>query len=85
MRGDTGFKLETLTNGDYKLMIEPIMYITYNGVKTVMTATEAALYNQLTGGDLINKFGPLSHKNLPLRCSWRRTTSAILHGQARLT
>ena len=63
--GDTGFKLETLTNGDYKLMIEPIMYITYNGVKTAMTATEAALYNQLTGGDLINKFGPLSHKNLP--------------------
>ena len=57
---------DELTNGDYKLMLEPIMYITYNGVKTAMTATEAALYNMRTGGDLISKFAPLSHKNLPL-------------------
>lgn len=62
----TGIKYDKLTNGDYKLMIEPIMYITYNGIRTAMTATEAALYNIQTGGDLINKMGPLSHKNLPL-------------------
>ena len=62
----TGFKYDDLTGGDYKLMLEPIMYITYNGVRTAMTATEAALYNMQTGGDLINKMGPLSHKNLPL-------------------
>ena len=31
-----------------------------------MTATEAALYNMQTGGKLINKMEPLSHKNLPL-------------------
>ncbi len=63
--GDMGFTLDTLTNGDYKMTIEPIMYITYDGVEWAMTATEAALYNQQTGGDIINKFGPLSHKNLP--------------------
>ena len=62
----TGIEFDDLTNGDYKLMIEPIMYITYNGIRTAMTATEAALYNIQTGGDLINKMGPLSHKNLPL-------------------
>jgi len=62
----TGIDFYDLTNGDYKLMIEPIMYITYNGIRTAMTATEAALYNMQTGGDLINKMGPLSHKNLPL-------------------
>lgn len=62
----TGIEFDDLTNGDYKLMVEPIMYITYNGIRTAMTATEAALYNQMTGGDLINKMGPLSHKNLPL-------------------
>lgn len=62
----TGIKYDKLTNGDYKLMLEPIMYITYDGVRTAMTATEAALYNMQTNGDLINKFGPLSHKNLPL-------------------
>lgn len=61
-----GIDFDDLTNGDYKLMIEPIMYITYNGIRTAMTATEAALYNMHTGGDLINKMGPLSHKNLPL-------------------
>lgn len=31
-----------------------------------MTATEAALYNLKTNGDLNYKLGPLSHKNLPL-------------------
>ncbi len=62
----TNIKYDVLTNGYYKLMLEPIMYITYNGIRTAMTATEAALYNMQTGGDLINKMGPLSHKNLPL-------------------
>ena len=62
----TGIEFDDLTNGDYKLMLEPIMYITFNGIRTAMTATEAALYNMQTGGKLINKMGPLSHKNLPL-------------------
>ena len=61
-----GIAYDKLTSGDYKLMIEPIMYITYNGIRTAMTATETALYNIQTGGDLIRKFAPLSHKNLPL-------------------
>ncbi|MCM1488178.1 MAG: hypothetical protein NC203_07420, partial [Firmicutes bacterium] len=61
-----GINYDKLTNGDYKLMLEPIMYITYNGIRTAMTATEAALYNIQTGGDLCRKFAPLSHKNLPL-------------------
>lgn len=64
--GHVGIEYDKLTNGDYKLMVEPIMYITFNGIRTAMTATEAALYNMQTGGDLINKMGPLSHKNLPL-------------------
>ena len=62
----TGIEFDDLTNGDYKLMLEPIMYITFNGIRTAMTATEAALYNMQTGGEMINKMGPLSHKNLPL-------------------
>lgn len=62
----TIIEFDDLTNGDYKLMVEPIMYITFNGIRTAMTATEAALYNMQTGGEMINKMGPLSHKNLPL-------------------
>ena len=64
--GHVGIEYDKLTNGDYKLMVEPIMYITFNGIRTAMTATEAALYNMQTGGEMINKMGPLSHKNLPL-------------------
>lgn len=62
----TRIEFDDLTNGDYKLMVEPIMYITFNGIRTAMTATEAALYNMQTGGEMINKMGTLSHKNLPL-------------------
>lgn len=62
----TRIEFDDLTNGDYKLMVEPIMYITFNGIRTAMTATETALYNMQTGGEMINKMGPLSHKNLPL-------------------
>lgn len=62
----TRIEFDDLTNGDYKLMVEPIMYITFNGIRTAMTATEAALYNMQTSGEMINKMGPLSHKNLPL-------------------
>ena len=57
---------EMRENGNYKLMSEPIMYITYNGIRTAMTAAEAALYNLKTRGNLIRKFAPLQHKNLPL-------------------
>ena len=62
----TRIEFDDLTNGDYKLMVEPIMYITFNGIRTAVTATGAALYNMQTGGEMINKMGPLSHKNLPL-------------------
>lgn len=61
-----GIEFDKLIGGDYKLMLEPIAYVTYNGVRTALTATEAALYDLKTGGDFGAKFGPLSHKNLPL-------------------
>jgi hypothetical protein len=63
---DTGIKFDKLTNGDYKLLIEPIAYFTYNGVFMAMTATEAALLDVQGGGDLRAKMAPLTHKNLPL-------------------
>lgn len=62
----TGFNYDTLINGDYKIFIEPIAYITFNGVKMAMTATEAALYDQQLNGELRSKMVSLSHKNLPL-------------------
>lgn len=62
----TGFDFDTLINGNYKILLEPIAYITFQGIKMGMTATEAALYDQALSGGLRSKFADLSHKNLPL-------------------
>ena len=43
---------ETLINGQYKLLLEPIFYITYRGNRWAMTAHETALYNEKTNGDI---------------------------------
>jgi len=62
----TGFDYDTLIGGDYKLVIEPIAYLSYLGNKYAMTATEAALYDQKVSGGLRAYLNTLSHKNLPL-------------------
>lgn len=62
----TGFDYDTLINGEYVILLEPLVYLTYNGVKMAMTATEAALYDQLVSGDLKRKMGFVTHQNLPL-------------------
>ncbi|MDF2923916.1 MAG: hypothetical protein K0R57_2830 [Paenibacillaceae bacterium] len=62
----TGVPYDTLINGNYKILLEPIAYITYQGVKMALTATEVALYDQALNGGLRAKFADLSHKNLPL-------------------
>lgn len=62
----TGFNFDTLVNGDYKILLEPIAYMTFQGVKIAVTATEAALYDQQLGGGLRSRMVSLSHKNLPL-------------------
>lgn len=62
----TGFSYETLINGDYKLLLEPIAYVKYKGTMMAMTATEAALYDPITDGKLRYDLLTLSHQNLPL-------------------
>ncbi len=64
--GYAGINFETLISGEYKLLLEPIAYVTYQGTRVAFTATEAAKYNQLVGGMLRKKMPSLSHKNLPL-------------------
>ncbi len=64
--GYVGMDFETLISGEYKLLLEPIAYVTFEGVRTAFTATEAAKYNQIRGGMLRKKMPSLSHKNLPL-------------------
>ena len=64
--GYAGMDFDTLIGGDYKLVVEPLAYLCYNGQQFAMTATEAALYDQIVNGDLRVKLGSLTHKNLPL-------------------
>ena len=62
----TGITFEDLTSGSYKLVIEPIAYFIHGGLNYAMTATEAALYNQKSGGTLRSRMPSLTHQNLPL-------------------
>lgn len=62
----TGMDFDVLINGEYRLLIEPIAYYTFQGVFIATTATEAALYDELLSGGLRRKMVSLSHKNLPL-------------------
>jgi hypothetical protein len=61
-----GTTYEKLTDGKYKLLLEPIGYFTFEGHKMAMTATEAALYDRKIGGRLRRKMFHFSHQNLPL-------------------
>ena len=62
----TGFNYDTLISGDYKILLEPVAYMTFQGVRIAVTATEAALYDQQLDGGLRSKMVSLSHNNLPL-------------------
>lgn len=62
----TEMNYDTLINGDYKILLEPVVYITYNGVKYAMSATEAAYYSPMTSGNLRAKFFNVLFKNVPL-------------------
>jgi hypothetical protein len=64
--GYVGFDYDELISGDYKLIIEPVAAFLYSGAPLVITATEAALYDQQVNGGLNAWMGKLTHKNLPL-------------------
>ncbi len=64
--GYCGFDFDTLISGEYKLLIEPLAYVTFQGTRTAMTATEAAMYDRMLSGLMRSKMPSLSHKNLPL-------------------
>jgi len=63
---EIGMNYDVLINGEYKIVVEPIAYLTYAGNRMAMTATEAALYDQMVNGNLRSNMGNLTHKNLPL-------------------
>ncbi len=66
LAGYVGMNFDILTNGTYKIVVEPIAYFYFKGQMFAMTATEAALYDQVVSGQLRYWMGSLTHQNLPL-------------------
>lgn len=61
-----GIDVVSLTDGSYKLVIEPIIYLIYNNLYYAMTTTEAGFYNRMVDGDLGAHFPTVVMKNLAL-------------------
>ncbi|KAF5047523.1 hypothetical protein DSECCO2_459560 [anaerobic digester metagenome] len=61
-----GMDYDVLIGGDYKILLEPVAYYTFEGVLIATTATEAAMYDEQVSGLLRKNMFPLTHKNLPL-------------------
>ena len=64
--GLTGMDFDTLINGEYQLLIEPISFLTFQGNLIAATATEAALYDELTSGAVRAVLPTVAFQNLPL-------------------
>lgn len=87
----TGMDFEVLINGEYRLFIEPVAYVTFQGVKLAMTATEAALYDEQTSGAVRSRLPTVAFQNLPLAMflevadlgypAWSGPTSGIRSNQ----
>lgn len=73
----SGITFDELTDGAYKLMLEPMSYFKYNGIMYAMTATEAALYDQKVNGNLKYWMGKLTHQNQPFSMFLQRTDLGI--------
>lgn len=64
--GDSQALADKILSGEYDVIIEPIAYFTWNGVRYAMTATEAALYDIAVSGALKSSWiAPVTHANLP--------------------
>ena len=61
-----GIDFDILISGEYRIMIEPIAYVTLQGVRVAMTATEAALYDEVAGGVVYSWLRSVTFQNLPL-------------------
>lgn len=62
----TGMNYDVLIGGQYKILLEPLAYYKFEGNMFATTATEAALYDEVTSGLLRKRMQSLTHKNLPL-------------------
>lgn len=66
---DFGISYDILISGKYKLLLEPVVYVVYEGEGYCFSATEIAafeLYMELNPGTMKNRIGAITHQNAPL-------------------
>ena len=64
--GLTGMDFDTLVGGEYRLLLEPISFLKFQGTLIAVTATEAALYDEMLSGGLRAVLPTVAFQNLPL-------------------
>ncbi|MDB8803205.1 hypothetical protein PN294_13530 [Romboutsia sp. 1001216sp1] len=62
---ESNIPYDEIVSGRYKLLIEPIVYLTYKGKRFAMTSHEAAMYNEKMNNDIVYKFQSITHRALP--------------------
>lgn len=78
-----GMSYEQMINGNYKLIIEPIIYLTFKSNYMALSAHESAKLDMALGGTLTSggelraKFVSFSHKNLPLAIFLKRNEMGV--------
>lgn len=72
-----GIPYDDLIGGDYRLLLEPVAFFTFQGTKWAMTATEAAKYDVLISGQLRAWMKSLTHQNLPLSMYLEKTDTEL--------
>ena len=75
--GGIGVPYDDLIGGEYRLLLEPVAYFTFKGVKWAMTATEAAMYDVQVKGQLRAWMKSLTHQNLPLSMFLEKTDEEL--------
>lgn len=64
--GLTGMDFDTLVGGEYRLLLEPISFLKFQGTLIAATATEAALYDEMLSGGMRAVLPTVAFQNLPL-------------------
>lgn len=73
----SGIPYDDLIGGEYKLLLEPIAYFTFQGIKYAITATEAAKFDMLVDNQLYACMKSLTHQNLPLSMFLQNTDTEL--------
>ena len=80
--GYVGIDFDLLISGDYRIVVEPLAYLCYNGQQFAMTATERLCMIRSSTAISERSWGRSHIKICRWRFFWRKRISATPHGPA---